>query len=95
MEPEMIPTIKLEINGMKAAIVSALGLVGSDLGQYIESEVDKAINSFDWQGEVERVSHEAIRECIAAFFKDGQGRRVVREAIIGSLSEYLPEKDPQ
>ena len=95
MRFEAIPTIKLEIQNMKSAIMTQLGLVGSDLGKTLSGEIDKAVASYDFQGEVTEIVHKAIRNHVEGYFKYGNGHSVISDAVESALENALSDQPPE
>ena len=93
MKDGAIPTIRLEVEGMKAAIVSAIGLHGSELGLHIESSIDKAIDGYDWDGEIAKAADEVIKDTLKHYFSFGIGRTLIHTVITDAMNEQLNKKD--
>ena len=81
MKAECIPTVRLELEHMKHCIISALGVHGSQLGEAIDEQVQKAIANYDWEGQVKSIVHEAIQEHIKCHFKYGDGAKAIRASL--------------
>lgn len=81
MNIESLPVLRVEIERLKHSIVSMIGAHNSELGDYISAEMSKAINSYDWEGQVKGIVHEAINEKIKNYFSYGDGAKAIREAI--------------
>ena len=81
MNIEAMPIIRLTVEGMKHQILAYIGANGSELGDKIEAEVTKAINSYPWDKDVEKIVHELIEEAVIRFFKYGKGGVAIDKAI--------------
>lgn len=82
MDYKAMPILRMEVEGMKAAILTHLGARGSELGDALSAEIDKAIAEYDWQGEVKRIVHAALSENINYYFKFGDGAKAVKDAVV-------------
>ena len=81
MNIESLPVLRVEIERVKNSILSMIGAHNSELGDYISAEMRKAINSYDWEGQVKGIVHEAINEKIKSYFSYGDGAKAIRDAI--------------
>jgi len=81
MNIEALPQLRLEIEHLKYTILAQLGLRGSELGECLSKEVDKAINSYPWERKVQEVTHAAITSHIEHYFKYGNGSRAIKSAV--------------
>ena len=81
MNSTAMPILRMEVEGMKAAIMSHLGIHGSELGEALSREVDKAIAEYDWLGEVKRITHAVLTDRIHSYFKYGEGAKAVEKAV--------------
>lgn len=81
MDYKAMPILRMEVEGMKASILTHLGAMGSELGDALSAEIDKAIANYDWQGEVTRIVHSALTEKITEYFSWGDGSKAVRAAV--------------
>jgi hypothetical protein len=82
MDYNAMPILRMEVEGVKAAILTYLGARGSELGDALSAEIDKAIAEYDWQGEVKRIVHATISEKINYYFKFGDGAKAVEDAVV-------------
>lgn len=84
MRAEAIPVIRLEIDHMKHAIVSALGIKGSDLEEAISTEIEKAVREIAVT-KIPNMVRETLLVCVqdslTNYFKYGEGRIAIDEAI--------------
>lgn len=81
MNIEAMPIMKVEIERLKHSIVSMIGARNSELGDYISAEMDKAINSYDWEGQVKTIVHDVINDRIKSYFSYGDGYHAIKSAI--------------
>ena len=81
MHIEALPMVKVEIERLKQSVLSMIGARNSELGDYISAEISKAINSYDWEGQVKGIVHEAINDKIKIYFSYGDGAKAIRNAI--------------
>ncbi len=85
-----IPIIRLEVEGMRYAILRAL----EDRADAISAETNRAINNFittfDWQAEVARLLEPMMREAIKAAMQNhfiyGDGRKAIDDAVREALT---------
>lgn len=89
MDYKAMPTIRLEVESMKHAILTHIGANNSELGAALNTEIEKALASYDWQGQVTEIVHKAITERIAAHFTFGAGRDAVQEAVAEGFNVAL------
>ena len=81
MNYEALPRIRLEVEQMKHAILAYIGANNSDLGEALKVEIERAIETYDWQGQVTKIVHEALTKHVADYFNYGAGRESVRAAV--------------
>jgi len=48
MKAEFMPKIRVEVDFMKASIVQAMGLQGSDVEQHINKAIEEAVKNVDY-----------------------------------------------
>lgn len=90
MNYEAMPILRMEVEGMKAAIMTHLGVRGSELGQELSKAVDKAVAGFDWDGEVKRIVEASLRLKIESYFSyGGKGAKAVEAAVDEAFSAAL------
>ena len=85
-----MPIIKLEVERMKHTIMSHLGAYNNEMGKAIEAQIERAIESYDWEGQVTRITHECIQERIQSYFKYGAGSRFIGECVDNAFKELDP-----
>lgn len=94
MDSNFMPIIRLEVEGMKSQIMAALGTRGSELGELIEAEIDQAINSFDFAGQVKVAVHNGLHTAIHNYFERGDGYRMLQDAAKSLIEKQNdPEED--
>ena len=94
MKQEFMPLIKLEVEGMKASIITALGLRGSELSERVNAMIDEAVKSHDFDKDVTEAAHACITESIHELFQfSGSGRCLIRKVISAEFDKIfkLPE----
>lgn len=86
MNFEAMPILRMQIEGMKSAIVTHLGARGSELGEAMAEQVDKVIADYDWEGEVRRIVKATLTDKIQYYFKYGDGAKAVQDAVSEGFS---------
>lgn len=87
----MIPTIRIEVDSLKHSMLHAI----SDSNRVITSEVQRAIESFPWEQEIERVVHDAMRDSIqkavasAAYSVQAQIQAAIAPKILKAAQQAL------
>lgn len=80
-----IPVIRLEVEGMKFAILKAIPEYAADLSAEIASAVERFCTPENIQvvidTEVSRVIRSVIDEEVTRFYRSGDGRAVIRQAV--------------
>jgi hypothetical protein len=91
-----IPIIRLEIEGMKATVCTAL----TQYAAKMDADIQHAVNSYCESGNLERVVREAatnaldavVKEEVRYLFSHGSiGRKAVKEAIQEWMEDYYAE----
>ena len=93
MNIEAMPVLRIEIERLKHTIVSMIGARGSELGEYISAEMDKAVHNYDWEGHVRKIVHETINERIKAYFSYGDGAKAIKSAIDQGFNSSIKSMD--
>lgn len=79
------PTVKVQIEGARTAIMSALNLHGRDVQAYADQQIQAAIENFDFAAEVKKavsdVRKGAIVNAVARSFKYGEGAAWLQQEI--------------
>jgi len=90
-----VPIIKLEVEGMRHTVTTALSQHSAE----IDENIRKAINFYCSPDNIENVIHKevteaidnAVKEEIRSFFKYSKpGRQAIREAVMKYLDEEMP-----
>ena len=81
MDFESVPIIRLEIERLKHTVMSSLGTQHSDLGLAINSAIDKALQSYDFDREVSRIVHQELTKQITNYFSHEEGYRAISQSI--------------
>ena len=80
-----IPIIRLEVEGMKFAILKGLAEYATDLSEEIKSAVERFCTPANIQSVIDREVHtvisRAIGEEVDRFYRTGAGRAVIRQAV--------------
>ena len=93
MDAQFVPVIRLSVERMKDAVIQHMGVFGSDLGEVIETEMQKQIDSFDTEELVKKAVQEAISDEIASLFQYGEGRKIIQHIVSKSLSIPYPKEE--
>ncbi len=91
MRDDFMPAIRLEIQGMKASIINALGIDGSVLGEELKDKIEKAVIAYDWDTQVKTIVDEELGKTINSYFKYGPGQTALSEAVEASCKAVLEE----
>jgi hypothetical protein len=81
MKYEAIPRLRLEVESLKHSIIAHMGVSESELGEALSTEIDKALASYDWQGQVSRIVHAELTKRIEDYFKFGDGHSAIKDAV--------------
>ena len=76
-----MPVLRLEIDRLKERITHALVMHEDELSDAVSAAIDKAVASFPFDQEVERIVHDETRRAIESYFRMGDGRRSI-DAVI-------------
>lgn len=91
MNYEAMPAIRLEVEGMKASIMTHLGVMGSEMGEAIDGEVQRAVDSYPWKEKVSRIVNGAITEHIQGHFLFGAGATAIKQSVEEAFSSLVKE----
>ena len=88
-----LPIIRLELEGMKLAMQTALMARNVEMDQYVQQALDRYCSQENLQSvidtEVRAVLNTAIKEEIQSFFRYSiPGRQAIREAVHAHLDEF-------
>ncbi len=90
-----LPTIRLEIEGMRHAILHAISAYNADVEKYLADETKKFVEGYDFQAAVQRtlgpVFDDAIRKALERHFAYGPGRDAIEQAV----AEMMPKRNPR
>lgn len=86
-----LPVIRLTVEGMKHQIVTAL----SEYEMILSEEIKKAVEAYCRPENIERVVaeqaravlDEVIRKEVEDFYRHGEGRKAVKEAVLARLGK--------
>jgi hypothetical protein len=89
------PLIKLEIEGMRHAIVHAFTQHNIEIEAAVNEEFRRQIEAFDFRDAVARefaaAMNGAIRSAVERFFYQGSGRDIVEHAVESALRSVRSE----
>ena len=85
MREEFVPKIRLEIDFMKASMIQALGVDGSEVSKHIQAAIDKAVAEIDYEAIVKGQVDNAVRSGVKNYFEHGQGKIDVNNAVDAAL----------
>jgi hypothetical protein len=84
-----LPTIRLEIEGMRHAILHAFSQHNRDIEEYLQKETEKFVKGYDFQAAVAKslgpLFDEIVRKAVERHFTYGPGREAIEKAIQDSL----------
>ena len=87
-----MPTVRLEVEGMKHQVVHHLGKFHEDVEKHVGEEVEKALRRMDWQDEIQRLVTSLVKDAVVrsveSYFRMGEGRRLV-DHIVGEAMPKL------
>jgi hypothetical protein len=86
MKFENIPIIRMEIEGMKANILNALGLYGSELGEVVKENLEKAIKEYPFEEIIKQEAYNALDSAIKNYFAHGKGRELIESIVDGAIN---------
>ena len=89
MNMEAMPRIRIDIDSMKASILSHMGIVGSELGKCLDAEIERAVNEFPWQQRTSAIVNEAIEKQLKGYFQYGKGAESIKAVIDESITNHL------
>ena len=80
-----LPMIKLEIQEMKHAIMHHFTAYQSKLNDAVQEQLEKVIESYDYETAIVKAATECIDGAIESFFKYGEGRKIIAETLNEAL----------
>lgn len=90
-----MPKIKIEVERMKYSIIHAFSTHNDEIKDAVEKGLDEAIASYDFAGEISRVSNavigEVIKDCILNYFRYGDGRKLINDMVVKSIEKLNKE----
>jgi hypothetical protein len=86
---ERMPLITITVDHMKHQIMQMLSPVL--MSELIEGQLDAAIKAFDFEGEVKKVAHDALRESVKQYFTswNSPGCKIIEQAVAAAINESL------
>lgn len=85
MDYQAMPILKVEIKRLSHTINSMLGTHGSELGELLQSSVEKAVASYDMDAKVNEVVKQCIDKHVENYFKFGPGAKAIGSMINASF----------
>jgi len=92
MHSDFMPRIQVSIESTKAAIITQMGIAGSEFGVLVQERLDQCLKSEDFNKVIDQSIHEAINDEIKRYFQYGKGRSLIGDSISGSLDDLFPSK---
>lgn len=84
-----LPRIRIELDGMKYQIIHAFQSHNQEIEDAVERNLQSAIDNFPFEGTIQELSREiiagAIKEALECYFKYGEGREVIKKAVVERL----------
>lgn len=79
------PIIRIELDHMRQSIVHALSEYSTQMTEYVNGELQRIVDSFDYDAVVREVANEAIsrsiKDEIDAYFRFGEGRKQINKLV--------------
>lgn len=89
-----VATIRLEIEGMRYAIIHAFETHAKDVTEALDTEMKKQIAEFDFALAVRRelsdAMNRAVTDSIRSFFSYGKGSQMVADAVAEAMNNWTP-----
>lgn len=86
-----MPRVTIQLEGMKQQIVHAFSSHNEEVEQAIEEQLSVAIKSFPFEETILKMSREvisaSIKEALEHYFKYGEGREVIKRAVVERLDK--------
>jgi len=89
---EQLPLIRLEIEEMKHAILHHFNLYQKDVSDTVKKEIEKSIKEFDFVNAVKKATEEILQSEIEAYFKYGEGFKMIQESIKETLNKVFNKR---
>lgn len=89
MNYELIPKIRLEIDGLKAHVMQMLGVRGSELGEAIDSAIEHAFEDYNLYSTVKELTNQALDRELQSYFESGEGKKMIQDAIRKTIAEVM------
>lgn len=81
-----MPILKIEIDRLKERVTHALVIHEHEISEAVSKAIDKAVASFPFEEEVERIVHKETREAVERYFRMGEGRKAIDAVIDRAFS---------
>ena len=86
-----IPKIRLDIDGMRYSVVHAFAQHNREIEEYLDAEVKRFIESYDYRAAVAKVMssvlEQTITDTLRRHFEFGPGRKAIEDAVQSSLEK--------
>jgi hypothetical protein len=86
-----IPTIKIEVEGMRERIQCALAVHGKEFDSMVQSAVDKAFTVENIQHRIDEQVAKALDDAIDSLSEHYAVKAVVQDIVLGSLMKVRDE----
>lgn len=93
MDANFMPVVKLTVQGMTANIMNALGVNGSDLGEYLNAAIEKAVADLDYDRIVRDTIETKVSEEIRSYFTYGRGGKDITLAVTEAMDKIRKAND--
>lgn len=91
------PTIKIELQHMQQSITTALLDYDEQMETYVNSELQRIVDNFDYAAVIEetatRAIHEAVTKGVKDFFSYGVGWKLIQSMIAEKLIGITKEDE--
>ena len=82
-----LPMVRIEIDSMKHSILKAITDTNSSFTKDLEPAIERAIQSYDWEGKIKLEVHDAIAKAVARFYSYGSGYDAIEAAVFSTLEK--------
>jgi hypothetical protein len=91
-----MPMIRLEVEGMRQTVVTALTARQLELDEYVRNALDVVCSPDNVQRIVQAAAEDAIQKAVAEevahFFRYGNGREAIKQAVSAVLDRDCTER---
>lgn len=82
-------TLKIELDHMKQAIVTALHDYNGELEAEMDRQIEATIRSFNFERVVAPAVQQSVRDSVDAYFKYGNGRTIIESVVKIALDQIF------